>query len=176
MALPIAFHLQSLSPALAALHVHRARRLQPEDGTFDESHCTKCGFFYLDGSSSTRTESSKNKRTRSKQWILKRTCSNCGFVQRLPLEPGNAAFFPKRPKNSDIVKQTTQPPIIVDQPATVLPSPRDVTPSQSSKPTSLLKNRKKKSGLQEMLARKRQEEQKTSKPQSGGLSSFLGSL
>ena len=177
-------HLQSVSPRLAAFHICCIRRLHPDKANFDNTHCSRCGSFILDGSSDTRTVSLKNRgQAHSRRRVMQKSCRSCGFVSRLPLEPGNAVIFPKRSKGNKPAalpqKPVVEPPIPIPTPVA---STSQTSASPSPTPDSNLpksKTRKKKSGLQDLLARNRarQEQEKNSTAQArNSLASFLGGL
>jgi hypothetical protein len=172
--LPLLTHLQSVSPALSALLVSRV--LSTDSISVDDTHCPRCGFFILDGSSNTRTLSLKTQRRKKTQAtarrrVIQKSCSICGFVHTLPLERGNAASFPNRNK-------TIAPVINIQAQTNTSKIP---IPSSNHDPSPLPKSKtkKKKSALQELLARNRvrQEQEHTHDAQAGGsLASFLGGL
>jgi predicted RNA-binding Zn-ribbon protein involved in translation (DUF1610 family) len=152
------FSLQQISPTLAAAHTIRLRRLNSDWSLFNESHCPRCGTFNIDGSSNTR----------SGKHAMTRTCRFCGFVHKFPLVQGNATLFPRRNKGA-------RPKQIIHDP---------VPPAGPSEPFSArvvptipkVKSRNKKSRLQEMLARKQEQEKKWNSQSERSLTSFLSSL
>lgn len=160
--------LHSISPGLAALHTNRAQRINPDSVSFDDTHCSRCGFFVLDGRSCTRIVS-KSKKTQTRQRSLQRTCSNCGFISRFAIDRGNAGLFPKRIQGVE-VKATVPAPIAPSVIQIVAP-----VVSSTDPPVVKPKIRKKKAGLQEMLARNRSRQADEQSPGSG-LASFLGNL
>ncbi|KAJ4001119.1 hypothetical protein F5050DRAFT_154982 [Lentinula boryana] len=104
----IPYTLHSVSPALAALHVRRTRRLStaPTDPDSETCCCAKCGFYLFAGDSSTRVvrvgknnkrqrtdaptrTSNSNSRTRARQ----STCLQCGWVNEFSLDREPASLF-----------------------------------------------------------------------------------
>ncbi|KAJ3736294.1 hypothetical protein DFJ43DRAFT_1051413 [Lentinula guzmanii] len=107
----IPYTLHSASPALAALHTRRTRKLSttPTDPDSETYCCAKCGFYLFAGDSSTRVvrvvknnrrqrtdaptcTSNSNSRTRARQ----STCLQCGWVNELSLDREPASLFPIR--------------------------------------------------------------------------------
>ncbi|TFK55932.1 hypothetical protein OE88DRAFT_1731569 [Heliocybe sulcata] len=197
--------LRSASPALSALHVARLRRVLPQEPTLQETHCQRCGSFLLDGLSEVRTATAKKRKVVS-QKVLRKTCGSCGHVQLRPLELGNARLFPKAGRNfngSSDRKEIATTPMRESESSdmavishsqttdTVRSSSRDAaqsprrSPSTEQKQSSSLPNAgpgkrpKKKSGLQELLAknreRERQAQAKKDSSQSG-LGAFMSGL
>ncbi|KAL0574677.1 hypothetical protein V5O48_007293 [Marasmius crinis-equi] len=144
--------------------------------------------------------------------VIQSTCGNCGWSHRRVIEKGNASLFPRRkPARVRASSLPSRKPTIISSPVSrtennnqssssttiaskqlnlpiASPSP---SPSISSKAHSLptpppqtARNRpKKKSGLQEMLARNREKEEKQKQSssaqkggQNAGLAAFLSGL
>ncbi|KAJ3739401.1 hypothetical protein DFH05DRAFT_505827 [Lentinula detonsa] len=125
----IPYTLHSISPALAALHTRRTRKLSttPTDPDSETYCCAKCGFYLFAGDSSTRVvrvkknnrrqltdaptcTSNSNSRTRARQ----STCLQCGWVNELSLDREPASLFPIR--RSSLYSKTgdvEQPSIVV---------------------------------------------------------------
>jgi RNase P subunit RPR2 len=186
LALPLT--LQSISPVLSAIHINRARhhprvgeeeeeRERPVDNLAD-THCLRCGRFQLDGSADTRLV--RDNKPRIRAVIMQQTCRSCGFTRRSPLVKEGAAPFQNRRKRNrqnpnlktpgtpmKIAKETESPP---KTPVTL--------PVQAPKPTASTpkkpKDRKARSGLQEMLERKRKQDQ--AKSTGTSLATFLQGL
>ena len=191
LALPLT--LQPISPALSAIHVARARRHlrcggeedeterdQPADELAD-THCLSCGRFLLDGSADTRLV--RDNKSRPSSVILQKTCRSCGFTRRSPLvKSGAAAFQNQRKRNRqdpnlkppgtqvEVEKKAQSPPIT----SITQPAPAHKPTASTSDGLKKSKNRKAKSGLQEMLERKRKQDQVKSTATS--LASFLQGL
>lgn len=197
LALPLT--LQPISPALSAIHVNRARHCLRSGGEeeekernrpideFADTHCLSCGRFLLDGSADTRLV--RDNKPRSSAVILQKTCRSCGFTRRSPLVKGGASTFQSqrkrnrqnpnlKPPGTEVemerkiqsMARTQSPPITsITQPAQV----HKPTASTSDGPKKS-KNRKARSGLQEMLERKRKQDQVESTGTS--LASFLQGL
>ncbi|KIJ56804.1 hypothetical protein M422DRAFT_40387 [Sphaerobolus stellatus SS14] len=153
-----------------------------------------------------KNENKKNKEkaslpTRTRTRVLERTCPTCGFVEAVPLPRGNAQLYTsvRRRVSAPIVSRSEMQPVpqaqIQAQPC--IPSPSPSVSASSSKANSMAnspvpaspvpkpegvppKRNKKKSGLQELLARNRareeQEKNKMKKGTAGSLSSFLEDL
>ena len=195
--LPLTLH--SISPVLSAIHINRARRRARSGGEEEEkererpvgdladTHCLNCGRFQLDGSADTRLV--RDNKLRPSSVILQKTCRSCGFTRRSPLVKGGAGAFPNQRKrnrqnsnlnsleaqmemerNTQSVVRTQSPPItLAKQPART----QEPTASTSGGPKKP-KNRKAKSGLQEMLERKKKQDQ--AKSTGTSLASFLQGL
>jgi hypothetical protein len=117
---------------------------------------------------------------------LRRTCRSCGFTRCTPLIKGGAALFQSRRKRNrkhhlpgtktEMEAQKQQAPRAQTPPITpaATPSPQLQEPTTSSDKPKRSKNRKARSGLQEMLERKRKQDQLKSPGTS--LGSFLQGL
>lgn len=197
-ALPLTLH--PISPVLSAIHVGRARRHprpggeeeeKGRDRTIDDladTHCLGCGRFQLDGSADTRLV--RDNKSRPSAVILQRTCRSCGFTRRSPLVKGGAAAFQNQRKRN---RQNQNPKpagaqMEVEgkiQSVVRFQSPPVTTVTHSTQaqklavPTSdgsgKLKSRKARPGLQEMLERKRKQDQVKSTGTTS-LASFLQGL
>ncbi|KAF9222022.1 hypothetical protein BS17DRAFT_784320 [Gyrodon lividus] len=86
--LSLPFALQSISPALSALHATRAATLHPEvSSILHSSHCTKCGAYHFSGNGPShlfgQQERKKRKRgVSSGPKALQRICPTCGFTDQ----------------------------------------------------------------------------------------------
>lgn len=220
------YALQSLSPALAALHTTRARLLNhpnlPGD-TFTTTHCSRCGTYLLDGESSVRIIRKtggvhgkiNGRAAASYTRILRRSCNVCKHEEDVPIDNGNAGLFPKvrrrkageksidsipreplpqvpQSKNpleslpdsrKDSSMSSRAPSVVSAHPpriSTPTPTPptRSPVPQSGHLSSSRAKPRpKKKSGLQDMLARNRErQEQERKATGSVGLAAFLENL
>lgn len=196
-ALPLTLH--SASPALSAIHINRARRRLRSGGEEEEkqrdrpiddladTHCIRCGRFQLDGSADTRLV--RDNKTRPSAVILQKTCRSCGFTRRSPLvKDGAAAFQNQRrrnrqnPNSKSPVPQTEMERKPQSAPRSQSPQITSVAqPVEGQNPTvptsggsNKSKNRKARSGLQEMLEKKRKQDQMKSTGTS--LASFLQGL
>ena len=191
--------IQPASPALSAIHINRARRRVRSGGEGEEkerewlvedladTHCLRCGRFQLDGSRDTRLV--RNNKPRPLAVILQQTCRSCGFTRRSPFVKGGAAAFQNRrrrnrqnpnlnsleaqmemERNTQSVARAQSPPTTsVTQPV------RNQEPMTSaSDGPKKSKNRKARSGLQEMLERKKKQDQ--AKSTGTSLASFLQGL
>jgi len=193
LALPLT--LQSISPELSAIHVNRARhhlRFGGEEEkeverTVDDladTHCLSCGRFQLDGSADTRLV--RDNKPRSSSVTLQKTCRSCGFTRRSHLVKGGAAAFQNQRKrnrqNPNLKPPGTQMEMersdaqIQSPPITLVTQPSKAQKPLASTSDGLKKskNRKARSGLQEMLERKRKQDQVKSPGTS--LASFLQGL
>ncbi|KAJ3722868.1 hypothetical protein F5878DRAFT_600259 [Lentinula raphanica] len=105
----IPYTLQSVSPALAALHTRRIRKISTEPTNTDSQahHCAQCGFYLFDGDSSTRIVRIKRRRTdaptrihngSSSSRARQSTCLQCGWVNvtYFDLDSEPASLFPIR--------------------------------------------------------------------------------
>lgn len=176
------FTLIHVSPGLAALHATRYRLLYPSDPSpLQATHCSKCGSFLLSGQGEVRVKRVTRAKRGTPFRVLRRTCQTCGSHDDLPLERGNAALYPKRKRvaslgqgNQPMVSRTLVP----DESPAATPLPK--LPPSSSTTSTLPKARpKKKSGLQAMLARNREREEKEKQERqsiSGGLAAYLAEL
>jgi len=190
LALPLT--LQPISPALAAIHITRARHHLRSGGEEEkkererladdlaDTHCLGCGRFQLDGSADTRLV--RDNKPRSSTVILQKTCRSCGFTRRSPLVKGGAAAFQNQRRRNrrnpnlnhpeaqmEMGRKTQSPPIeSVTQPV------QEPTASTSGGQKGS-RNRKARSGLQEMLERKRKQDQGTTSTGTT-LASFLQGL
>jgi RNase P subunit RPR2 len=192
LAIPLALH--SISPALSAFHINRARRCLRSGGEEEEkerdqsiidlagTHCPRCRRFQLDGSADTRLVRDNKHRTPSSV-ILQKTCRSCGFTRRTPLlKPGAAVFQNRRKRNRQNLnlkppgtkvemERKTQSTARETQSPSITPVAQPPHVRDGPKKT---KNRKARSGLQEMLERKRKQDQTESAGTS--LASFLQGL
>ncbi|KAG1783272.1 hypothetical protein EV702DRAFT_959101 [Suillus placidus] len=190
------FALLSISPSLAALHASRARSLYPEG--FDSSsttNCLRCGSYLLaaDGSVELCRPRKRRKVADKKSNAIKITCHRCGFISYTSFDrretfpkskptTGDKLLLPspsmsvssqseRKPKEELIPSSSRSSVPAVSSPAAH--STRGTTPNLHTKP-------KKKTVLQEMLARNREKEavrtKSQEKPPPSGLASFLSSL
>ena len=188
--------LQSISPTLSAIHINRARHHPRSGGEEEEkererpvdnlanTHCLKCGRFQLDGSADTRL--ARDNKRRASAVILQKTCRSCGFTQRSHLVKGGAAAFQNRRKrnrhNPNLKTPGTQIEMEKKTESVVRSQSPVAQPVQAQKPTASTsggskksKNmRKAKPGLQEMLERKREQDQ--AKSTGASLATFLQGL
>lgn len=189
-ALPLTLH--SISPVLSAIHIIRARRHLRFGGEEEErerdrpiddladTHCLGCGRFQLDGSADTRLV--RDNKSGPSAVILQKTCRSCGFIRRSPLVKGGAAAFQNQRKhnrqNPNLKSLGTQAEMERKNRSQSPQITSVAEPAQLTVPTSDgskgSKNRKARSGLQEMLERKRKRDQIKSTGTS--LASFLQGL
>ncbi|KXN89648.1 hypothetical protein AN958_05515 [Leucoagaricus sp. SymC.cos] len=162
LALP--YVLFPASPPLAALHAERARTLHSEHVPPDYPACSRCGSLLVQNRRSFNNKEHKR--------ILRRSCRICGAVKDFSLP--TATFPPTRAHGTITPKPSPIPEVLPPSP------PKDIPPVPSTVP---VKSRpKKKSGLQHLLARNRENEekerQKQKQPSShlGGLAAFLSDL
>lgn len=181
--LPSALH--GISPALSA---SLAARSAP---TLDRCH--KCGTFILDGSGQVRSSRSKRKATDTPApRSLHITCGSCGHLHPVPIHSPCLSHFPtaKKARRAHINSQH----VLKESPLS--PHPRlSPTPSASCAPqisaeqvnslkphvpspapaVNKPRTKKKKPGLQEMLARnrERQEQERAANDKAAGLAAFL---
>lgn len=199
LVLPLTLH--SISPTLSAIHINRARRLsrfggeeggeesEQPIGDLANTHCPRCGRFQLDGSADTRLV--RDNKSRSTVVISQKTCRSCRFTQRSPLVKGGAAVFQnqrirKRNRQNSNLKPTVSQTGMEGETQSVpgtqsLPVVSAAQPSQVQEPTASTsegprksKSRKGRSGLQEMLERKRKQDE--AKSSGTTLASFLQGL
>lgn len=175
-ALPYA--LLRVSPSLSALHTSRVRKLAGTVTPQQLDSCARCGTFFHVSDSSTRI-TRLNRPTRT---CLQSKCGQCGWLNEFAVTCGNASLFPRRKRGSSITyeKQKT-----ISSAAPPAPEPKPIdqpvpVAATSAGLVSKAKSRaKKRTGLQEMLARNREKEQRAkvapAEPQSG-LAAFLDSL
>ena len=166
--------LLKVSQQLAALHTTRARLVDPTTTTATTTtttitHCIKCGHFLFNGRGQHRTVRKHN------NTVLQRTCLTCGFRQHIPLERGNASLFPKRR-----TRTSHSPPVFPAVPAVPMSPPEKSSKQVADTTSSRAKTRRnKRSGLQDMLSRNRQNELKNQQKkcdEHSGLAAFLGGL
>jgi len=194
LVLPLTLH--SVSPALSAIHINRARhhprsggeegekeRERPVDNLAD-THCLKCGRFQLDGSADTRLV--RDNKRRASAVILQKTCRSCGFTRRSHLVKGGAAAFQNQRKrnrhNPNLKTPGTQMEMEKKNESVVRSLSPVAQPVQAQKPTASTSGGSKKSknmrkarpGLQEMLERKREQDQ--AKSTGASLATFLRGL
>jgi hypothetical protein len=163
--------LQPISPSLAAIHASRGRRQLADALTQDPSFCPACGYYLPIHSRISR--SSKSNKTR----VLQRTCVACQKVQVTRLDRWNGPEAP-----TAAVESTPQPVITPTVPAG-RPEAQPVA-APANKPEAVVTPKasrpKKKTGLQAMLSRNREQEKErmnNTKPDGGGgLSAFLSNL
>ncbi|KAI0763255.1 hypothetical protein BC629DRAFT_1597028 [Irpex lacteus] len=139
--------IQTISPALAALHVTRYRLIHSPNArshTFDTTHCTACGTLLAGGSGSVRVMRKHPPRKSGKPYlrVIRRSCEVCGEHQDVPIEEGGASGFAKVGKQrlqevvpisvSDPAPRTE--PVAVVEPAAVSikPAPSPVPPNTPS--------------------------------------------
>lgn len=170
--------LYSVSPQLAALHATRARRLSPHQIQSPSSTCPKCGAYLLAGNSSTRSlrlHSGKPPHCRA----LRRLCFACGGVQ---ITRFDVTDTPVALASSTMLTHASPSPSLplVDVPRKSKLGPSPTLPCPPPAISQQPKSRpKKKTGLQDLLSRNREKEQKekNSKPGAqGGLAAFLEGL
>ena len=201
LSLPLTLH--SISPSLSAIHVNRARshlRSGGEEGEKEgerliddlaDTHCLGCGRFQLDGSAHTRLV--RDNKPRSSAVILQKTCRSCGFIRRSPLVKGGAAALQNQRKrnrqNPNLKAPETPMEMEVEMEGKTQSAPTRLPPitsiaepsGQAQEPTGSTsdgpkrsRNRKARPGLQEMLERKRKQDQ--AKSTDSSLASFLQGL
>jgi hypothetical protein len=176
-----------VSPALAALHVSRARLLDPIYGaSVSSTNCAKCGTYILNGDGHIRLG-----RNRKSTQLLK-GCGVCGWNDKAPIPKGNARLFePSRKvkrqrldsqRSSGLPPQTQPSPTISGLDTSVKPdAPARVPPkSSTASPTPRPKSRPKKmSALQMLLSRSKEmqggEKRATQMPETR-LADFLSRL
>ena len=191
LTLPLILH--SASPSLSAIHINRVRsRPRPggeeeaqeaerPTGDLADTHCLKCGRFQLDGSADTRLV--RDNKPRPSAVILQKTCRSCGFVNRSPFVKGGAAAFQNLRKrsrrNPNLKSPVTQ--MEMEKRTQSVPPSTITQPAQGKNPAAWVsggskksKNRKARTGLQEMLERKRKQDRE--KLTGTSLASFLEGL
>lgn len=215
--LAIPYVLLPASRSLAAIHSARSRILNPTESTcLTSTHCSECGSYFFNGNgelhlvrsktSTTSKSSRKEKQGSSPIRVLRRSCRECGHVDDMPVDRGNAALFTRTRKGRKTQKTVTTPSslhtplsqavehstarslsVVSSNPRSTNPTPAPApalgpAPSQSSTlpamPSRSKPRPKKKSGLQDMLSRNREKEERdrAKKGEGTGLASFLSSL
>ena len=157
------------SQSLAAIHSARYRILNHSPLSF--THCSKCHSYLFSGNGHLRLVRSSSVR------VLRRSCGECGHVDDTPVDRGNATLF---------TRTTALPPQVVTPSQSTIPVPApapSLSHSQSSTTTATpgqSKPRpKKRTGLQHMLSRNREKQDRDRAKEiqgQGGLASFLSSL
>ncbi|KAH6914848.1 hypothetical protein BKA70DRAFT_1510468 [Coprinopsis sp. MPI-PUGE-AT-0042] len=161
--------LLPVSPSLAAIHASRGRRQLADALPQDPSLCPACGYYLPMHSRISR--SSKSKKTR----VFQRTCVACQKVQVTRLDRWTG------PETASEAVESTPQPIIT--PTVPIKRP-EAAPAAAKKPEAVVTPKvsrpKKKTGLQAMLSRNREQEKErknNTKPDGGGgLSAFLSNL
>ncbi|KAF9055361.1 hypothetical protein BDZ89DRAFT_1055959 [Hymenopellis radicata] len=172
------YALLPVSAELSALYRQQSTSLSQDSHEF----CANCGFYLFDGQSASRCiRKSGGTKFRQTQ------CVHCNHKVEISVASGAASVFPSQRQRRR--HPTTVLPLItikesVLQPEAVISTSPDVKSSEpraveerSQNPTS--KSRpKKKSALQDMLARNRKREEKagSASSSSGGLAAFLSGL
>lgn len=182
-----------ISEPLYALHATRAR-LQELPCPSDPNACSACGSYLHTGRSQSRLARSKAKKRR----ILRTTCLACGKMQTsaFHVEPSTNTAAQHLPSPVPDIGDTislSKSASVTTQLAPALAATR-IRDSSERSPTSTSVSQtprtgaagkiaqarpKKKTGLQAMLARNREQEQermKSNTKQDGGLSAFLNGL
>ncbi|KAH7914177.1 hypothetical protein BJ138DRAFT_1057429 [Hygrophoropsis aurantiaca] len=186
------FSLLSVSPALSALHASRVQRLYPiESVHLSPSNCSKCGAYLLDGGGTVnlprvrtrrRTSTSEKECTR----VYRKTCYICGASVDVPFSPTGAKLF-SRVKTSSLKEKAIISHQNHGSPQSAPIFPRPENPYHNSNPLNVKKPSRpgtqsrpqKKTGLQEMLARKRETDKRSDKQKQhphNGLAAFLNTL
>ncbi|KAF8529141.1 hypothetical protein BU17DRAFT_80331 [Hysterangium stoloniferum] len=185
--------LQGISPGLAALHTSRLRLRNPDiDFSLSPNACIRCGHQSVSVRSRVRRNapSQKNKAEADPpQRVIERTCTACRFIHIVPISRGNAALFPASRKNKSGPAEPNFPlvPLLAQIPPSLPPPPPPPSTPHTRRSGALpdvliSKRNKKKSGLQELLARNRQKQEQENKKldasrgKPGTLSSFLDGL
>lgn len=197
--------LLPISPHLAADTKSRYDLQSNEQLTTQEQHCSKCGHNLYLGDSQTRIQNVRQRSKRSggttgytKKKTVKRTlCGRCGNSRDIdvPLDPpGNARTEEIKPGeqfkglkdgNSPDTKLSTSPavPSRNASPASAPIPSLNPAITQEKPATGNVKRSKKKSALQEMLAKNHQNQSNSKKDGSessaggiGGLADFLNGL
>ncbi|TFK23255.1 hypothetical protein FA15DRAFT_670645 [Coprinopsis marcescibilis] len=186
----IPYLLLPISPALSAIHCSKSRRQLSSSCPQDPAICSVCGYYLHIGTSQSRVMSRRNYSKRKR--VLQTTCIACESIQITPLDKTTPCHPSKRipePEDGERTQPTPQPK---DNHSESLPAPQSagenvpaVGPAATasrvgpSDKASKAKARPKKSGLQAMLSRSREQEEKrikSSQRDEGGLSAFLGTL
>lgn len=130
--------VESISPALAALHVTRSRLSQSSHAggsrTFDTTHCTACGTYLRGGTGCIRAMRIHAPRKSGKPYlrVLRKSCLVCGKHQDIPIEEGEPPALAKATKrqiltasvpnpvpSSELVP-ANKPPVAVPKPSPIL--------------------------------------------------------
>ncbi|KAI0699457.1 hypothetical protein BC835DRAFT_1412641 [Cytidiella melzeri] len=185
--------VQSISPAIAALHVTRSRLIHSPNAashTFDTTHCITCGTYLLGGTGSVRVVRKSASRRSGKPYlrVLRKSCMVCSKEQEVPVDdpPPGVTKQPTTTSVNNAVPDfsfipTPNPQVSASWPlSTTLTGPNPSKSTQHPKPTddrSKARAKKKKSGLSDMLARnKERQEKERSAGGSTGLAAFLQDL
>ncbi|KAF5333170.1 hypothetical protein D9611_002478 [Ephemerocybe angulata] len=192
----VPYLLLPVSEPLSALHATR-RRLHYSPCPDDPNVCAACGSCLHTGTTQYRVARSKSKKSR----VAQTTCLACDHVRITPLALYSSTttktsvfHIPSAGPDardgiaSNAVASMQPPPLL---PAARLDNPRDSSERPTASSSTLQTPRsgaagkitqtrqKKKTGLQAMLARNREQEQERAKSQTkheGGLSAFLDGL
>ncbi len=171
------YALLPVSVELSALHCQRPVSASQDSPDF----CAKCGFYLLNGQSTSRCI-----RKPGGMKFRQTQCVHCNHKYETPVSSGNLSLFPsqrQRRRHPTIAPPLTateehlvlQPEVVVLPPPSFKSSEPQTTEDRSRNPKS---RPKKKSALQDMLARnrKREEQAESATSSSGGLVAFLSSL
>ncbi|KAK0490916.1 hypothetical protein IW261DRAFT_49307 [Armillaria novae-zelandiae] len=170
--LPYAF--LPVSPSLSALH---ATRIKSKRTVENPDFCSRCGTFLLDGLSSSRLKRVRKGCDEGRR-IREVQCRGCGFANGTDVQKGNAVVYGRRNRrlnrNSVVVIPEPEPePEPAAKTALVVAK---TLPSNPSTPAPK-QRQKKKSVLQDMLAKNRTREERDKSTQSStGLAAFLSGL
>ncbi|KAF9268029.1 hypothetical protein L218DRAFT_591684 [Marasmius fiardii PR-910] len=185
--------LLALSPQLSALHNSRNLRNHTNETETPLNLCSKCGAFLYCHPNPIRLVRSKSKREGGKSTsmrFLECFCGNCGYLNRRVVENDNPASFPRRKRERMSVSMSSAPSVSEPSVQTAditrgqdftssssSPTPFTTTPKLPAHELKITRNRpKKKSGLQEMLARNRKREEKEKEKVSTQNCSRLGAF
>jgi len=170
--------LRSVAPGLAALHAVRLRKQLYAEHLLDPPAvspltCPRCGHTSL----SIRTRHKGKKRRSQKVNSIERTCSTCMFVEALPQVNSPPRLSRKA---AALVLRTSSPSTTPH--GSFASAALQQTKSNPEPQPAPKRSHKKKSGLQELLARNRAREEQQRQKQAaeakmkGSLSSFLDGL
>ncbi|PBL02437.1 hypothetical protein ARMGADRAFT_254584 [Armillaria gallica] len=162
----------AVSPSLSALHV---TRIKSQHAVENPDFCSRCGTFLLDGLSSSRLKRVRKGCNEGRR-IREVQCRGCGFANDIDIQKGNAVIYGRRNgrsnRNSAVVIPEPEPEPV----AKAVPTVAKLPTSNRSTPAPKLRQ-KKKSVLQDMLAKNRTREERDKSTQSStGLAAFLSGL
>ncbi|KAK0453524.1 hypothetical protein EV421DRAFT_687497 [Armillaria borealis] len=166
----------AVSPSLSALH---ATRIKSQRAVENPDFCSRCGTFLLDGLSSSRLKRVRKGCNEGKR-IREVQCRGCGFGNDTDVQKGNAVIYGRRNgrsnRNSVVVIPEPEPKPEPEPVVKAAPAVAKIPTSNPSTPAPKLRQ-KKKSVLQDMLAKNRTREERDKSTQSStGLAAFLSGL
>lgn len=142
LAIPLV--VETISPAIAALHVTRSRLIQSShpsgsNHALDTTHCTACGTYLRGGTGSIRVMRKHAPRKSGKPYlrVLRKSCLVCGKHQDVPIEEGEPPAFAKTSKRQVLTTPAPIPapssePVSVNKPNVAVHKPSPMLASSST--------------------------------------------